>query len=188
MVDTPRFEKRFGLLDELEKGFLRTGKSGVGGDHNTTYQRTMALMQSKEAKAFDLASEPESSRAAYGPGEFAQGCLLARRLVETGVPFVEVFSPGWDTHQDNFNRVKKLSNQIDAPIAALVSDLAARGLLESTLVIWMGEFGRTPKITTKAGEAGRGHYPPRLEHRPLRRRHPGGPGHRQDRQGRRRGH
>ena len=76
-----------------------------------------------------------------------------------GVPFVEVFSPGWDTHQDNFNRVKKLSGQIDTPIAALVADLDARGLLDSTLVIWMGEFGRTPKITTKAGAAGRGHYP-----------------------------
>ncbi len=159
LVATPRFEKRYGLLEELEQGFLRTGQTNVGGDHNTTYGRTLALMQSKEAKAFDLASEPANSRTAYGDGEFAQGCLLARRLVEVGVPFVEVFSPGWDTHQDNFNRIKKLSGQIDAPIAALVADLEARGLLDSTLVIWMGEFGRTPKITTKGGPAGRGHYP-----------------------------
>jgi uncharacterized protein (DUF1501 family) len=85
--------------------------------------------------------------------------LLARRLVEVGVPFIEVFSPGWDTHQDNFSRVKKLSASIDTPIATLIADLEARGLLESTLVIWMGEFGRTPNITTKAGPAGRGHYP-----------------------------
>jgi uncharacterized protein (DUF1501 family) len=116
-------------------------------------------MQSKEAKAFDLASESAAARSAYGEGAFAQSCLLARRLVEVGVPFVEVFSPGWDTHQDNFNRIKKLSAQIDTPIAALIADLEARGLLDSTLVIWMGEFGRTPKITTKSGPAGRGHYP-----------------------------
>jgi hypothetical protein len=158
-VGATRSEKRLGLLDELERGFLRTGRTPLGDDHNTTYERTRLLMQSREAKAFDLASEPAASRAAYGDGEFAQGCLLARRLVEVGVPFVEVFSPGWDTHQDNFNRVRKLSGQIDTPIAALIADLEARGMLDSTLVIWMGEFGRTPKITSKAGEAGRGHYP-----------------------------
>ena len=145
-------------------------------------------MQSKEAKAFDLAHEPAAARSAYGEGEFAQGCLLARRLVEVGVPFVEVFSPGWDTHQDNFNRIKKLSGQIDTPIAALVADLEARGLLDSTLVIWMGEFGRTPKITTKGGAGRPRPLSPRLEHRPLRRRHPGRPVDRQDRQGRGRRH
>jgi hypothetical protein len=159
MVAEPRFARRYGLLEELETGFLRTGRTDIGSDHNTTYQRTLSLMHSKEARAFDLASEPEASRRAYGEGDFAKGCLLARRLVEVGVPYVEVVSPGWDTHQDNFYRVKKLSGQFDAPIAALVADLESRGLLESTLIIWMGEFGRTPQITAKAGPAGRGHYP-----------------------------
>jgi hypothetical protein len=158
-VSTPRFDRRVGLLEEMEHGFLRTARTDVGGDHNQTYNRTVTLMRSKEARAFDLSGESSRIRAAYGESEFGKGCLLARRLVETGVPFVEVFSPGWDTHRDNFKRVKTLSEGIDGPMAALIADLESRGLLESTLVIWMGEFGRTPRITTNAGPAGRGHYP-----------------------------
>ncbi len=80
---------------------------------STTYQRAVTLMQSKEAKAFDLSQEPASSRSTYGSGKFGEGCLLARRLVETGVPFVEVTLGGWDTHQNNFDRVKHLSQQVD---------------------------------------------------------------------------
>src|SRR5262249_29873265 len=87
------------------------------------------------------------------------GCLMARRLVEAGIPFVEVFQHGWDTHRDNFPRVKQLSAEADPAMATLISDLKDRGLLESTLVIWMGEFGRTPQITTKDGTPGRNHYP-----------------------------
>jgi uncharacterized protein (DUF1501 family) len=85
--------------------------------------------------------------------------LLARRLVETGVPFVEVNLGGWDTHQDNFDRVKRLSAQVDTPMAALIKDLKDRGLLDTTLVIWMGEFGRTPKINARGAKPGRDHYP-----------------------------
>src|SRR5205823_7064289 len=84
---------------------------------------------------------------------------LARRLVETGVSFVEVTLGGWDTHQDNFDRVKSLSGQVDPAISALVTDLKERGLLDSTLVIWMGEFGRTPKINARGAKPGRDHYP-----------------------------
>lgn len=158
-VGSGRFNRRIDLLEDMERGLLRTSRSGVGRDHNTTYQRTLTLMRSKEAQAFDLSRESEAARAAYGDSDFGRGCLMARRLVETGVPFVEVFSPGWDTHKDNFKRVKQLSGQIDTPIATLVADLHTRGLLDSTLVVWMGEFGRTPRITSNAGTAGRNHYP-----------------------------
>src|SRR5205807_7234803 len=133
--------------------------AAAANDHRTTYQRAVRLMQSKEAQAFDLEREPASGKSPYGAGKFAEGCLLARRLVETGVPFVEVTLGGWDTHQNNFERVKQLSQQVDTPISALITDLKERGLLESTLVIWMGEFGRTPKINARGDKPGRDHFP-----------------------------
>ena len=143
----------------MENAFFRDYQAASGRDHQTTYRRAVTLMQSKEAKAFDLSLEPAPSRAAYGSGTFADGCLLARRLVEVGVPFVEVTLGGWDTHQDNWTRVKRLSQQIDAPMAALLADLKQRGLLDSTLVVWMGEFGRTPRINKRGAKPGRDHYP-----------------------------
>jgi uncharacterized protein (DUF1501 family) len=93
---------------------------------------------------------------------FGQGCLLARRLVERGVPFVEVSlgtnsgGVGWDTHSDNFNGIRKLCAVLDPAWATLMKDLKSRGLLDSTLIVWMGEFGRTPRIN---GGAGRDHFP-----------------------------
>ena len=107
-------------------------------------------------EAFDLNKEPQAVREAYGTGDFASGCLMARRLVENGVPFVEVVSRGWDNHQDVFTRSKELALGVDQPMAMLVSDLKQRGLLEKTLVVWMGEFGRTPRVNPRAG---RDHYP-----------------------------
>src|SRR5258708_40131623 len=115
-------------------------------------------MRSREAKAFDLSQEPAASRAAYGGSKFGDGCLLARRLVEVGIPFVEVFQGGWDTHANNFPRVKTLSREVDPAMSTLIGDLKSRGLLDSTLVIWMGDFGRHPRITSKGGRvAGRQH-------------------------------
>ncbi len=159
LADSQHFEGRIGLLEEMEKAFYRDYKAGVGVDHQTTYQRAVTLMKSQEAKAFDLSLEPEQSKAAYGNSKFGEGCLLARRLVETGVPFVEVNLPQWDTHQDNFDRVKRLSQQADPAMSALISDLKDRGLLDTTLVVWMGEFGRTPKINSRGAKPGRDHYP-----------------------------
>jgi hypothetical protein len=159
LVSDRQFDRRIGLLEEMETAFYREqGFAGIN-DHKTNYDRAVKLMQAKEAKAFDLAAEPSSSRSKYGSGNFANGCLMARRLVEVGVPFIEVGLGGWDTHQDNFDRVKKLSGQIDQPMAALITDLQDRGLLDSTLVVWMGEFGRTPHINTKGAKPGRDHYP-----------------------------
>jgi uncharacterized protein (DUF1501 family) len=155
-----QFDKRVGLLEDLDADFARAKNAAVVNDHRTTYQRAVTLMRSKEAKAFDLSLEPAAAREAYGGSRFGDGCLLARRLVEAGVPFVEVFHGGWDTHANNFPQVKKLSQEVDPAMSALVYDLKERGLLDSTLVIWMGEFGRHPAITSKNGNsAGRQHYP-----------------------------
>jgi hypothetical protein len=159
LADATHFEGRMGLLEEMESAFYREYKAGVGVDHRTTYQRAVTLMKSEEVKAFDLAREPTRAREAYGKSRFGDGCLLARRLVEAGVPFVEVNLPGWDTHQDNFGRVKTLAGQADPAMATLASDLKDRGLLESTLVVWMGEFGRTPRINNRGAKPGRDHYP-----------------------------
>ena len=104
-------------------------------------------MQFQGSEAFDLALETKSTRETYGTGNFANGCLLARRLVERGVRFVQVYygdGQPWDTHSNHNESVKKLCKEIDQPIAALLGDLKQRGLLEETLVVWGGEFGRTP--------------------------------------------
>jgi hypothetical protein len=153
------FSDRLGLLEEMEKAFHRDYQAEAGLAHRTTYQRAVSLMKSKEAKAFDLGQEPASVRKSYGEGRFAESCLLARRLIEVGVSFVEVVLGGWDTHVDNFDRVKRLSQQVDPALSALLDDLDRRGLLDSTLVVWMGEFGRTPRINKRGARPGRDHYP-----------------------------
>ncbi|MFM7830772.1 MAG: DUF1501 domain-containing protein, partial [Planctomycetaceae bacterium] len=122
--------------------------------HLQSYERAVRMMKSSSVEAFDLEREEAAVREAYGRNPFGQGCLLARRLVERGVPFVEVSlngvaggaGPGWDTHADNFKAVGDLCGVLDPAWSALLSDLRQRGLLENTLVVWMGEFGRTPKI------------------------------------------
>ena len=104
-------------------------------------------MQTEGSKAFDLSQESELTRTSYGEGHFANGCLLARRLVERGVRFVQVYygnGQPWDTHSNHNRAVKPLAKSIDQPMAALLADLKQRGLFEDTLIIWGGEFGRTP--------------------------------------------
>jgi uncharacterized protein (DUF1501 family) len=119
-------------------------------------------MRSKASKAFELDEEPAKLRDAYGRTAFGQGCLLARRLVEHGVPFVEVSlssaegAATWDSHVQNFDAVKRLSAVLDPAWATLLTDLRSKGMLDSTLIVWMGEFGRTPKINK---DAGRDHFP-----------------------------
>ena len=115
----------------MERAFYHDYQADNINDHKTTYSRAVKMMESKEAKAFDLSLEASSSRSAYGTGKFADGVLMARRLLEVGIPFIEVTLGGWDTHQDNFDRVKKLSTTLDQPAAALVKDLKDRGMLDS---------------------------------------------------------
>ena len=155
-VGNDRFQRRLDLMKDLEEDFAAAGAKHAVAEHQSVYRGAANLITSPKLKAFDLAQEKDATRERYGRTAFGQGCLLARRLVDTGVTFVEVELNGWDTHQDNFERTKTLSEQCDKGFAALVGDLKERGRLEKTLVIWLGEFGRTPRINAQNG---RDHYP-----------------------------
>ena len=158
-VGRKQADARLGLLKGLEERFV-AGRPGVASkSHQAAYQRAVRMMRSEAVKAFELDQEPDALRDAYGRNLFGQGCLLARRLVERGVPFVEVTLGGvvagqvlgWDTHRQNFPTVQQLSEVLDAAWSTLMTALKEKGLLESTLIVWMGEFGRTPKINRTAG-------------------------------------
>ncbi len=155
-VNDKRFTRRVGLLKDLEQDFAESGGKERVKEHRAVYGSAAQMVLSPRLKAFDLSQEKDAVRDRYGRSPFGQGCLLARRLVEQGVTFVEVESNGWDTHLDNFNRTKTLAGTVDPGFAALVADLRERGRLDRTLVIWMGEFGRTPRINPRTG---RDHYP-----------------------------
>jgi hypothetical protein len=150
------FRDRVGVLKQLELGFARTSRAAAAEAHRTTLARAVQLIRSGRGKVFDLAQEPAAVRAAYGENFFGRGCLLARRLVEAGVPFVEVYAANWDGHfKIEADRARELMPLVDAGMATLITDLKDRGLLDSTLVIWMGEFGRTPRVNNLGG---RDHY------------------------------
>lgn len=147
---------RMAALDLIERGFVEQNRGQTADDHMKILKKTYNLMSSAQMKAFRVNEEPAAMREKYGNDPFGQGCLLARRLVESGVPFVEVDFGGWDNHQNIF---PTLSNQrlpiLDKAMAALVEDLEQRGLLQDTAIMWMGEFSRTPRIN---GTAGRDHW------------------------------
>ena len=142
-VSKDRLNRRLGLMKELETPLARTGAGPLVRDHQTLYEQTAQMVLSPRTRAFRLDQEPDRLRDLYGRSAFGQGCLMARRLVEAGVTFVEVQSSGWDTHGNELPALKKLIPPVDQGTAALLADLKARGLLDRTLVIWMGEFGRT---------------------------------------------
>lgn len=120
------------------------------------YEDAIRLMKSEDLKAFDLNKESKEIREEYGDNSFGQGCLLARRLIENDVRFVEVSLGGWDTHNNNFDSVSRRAGTLDQAMAALLTDLERRGLLEETLVVLATEFGRTPRINQNDG---RDHFP-----------------------------
>jgi hypothetical protein len=155
-TDTPRYNRRLGLLGNLEDDFATRGGEQAVSDHKKLYEKTKRLVLSPDVKAFEFGGESQQTISSYGNSEFGRGCLLARRLVESGVTFVEVRLGNWDTHDDNFNRVGTLAQQGDPAMGALIGDLKQRGLLDNTLVVWMGEFGRTPRGLMRGG---RDHYP-----------------------------
>jgi hypothetical protein len=158
-VDFERLNDRRHMLAMLDNWQRNVdGKAARVAEVDTYYEKAYALVTSPVAKkAFDLGSEPDKVRDAYGRTMFGQSCLMARRLVEAGVRYVTVGMPGWDTHRDNFNELKdKLLPVLDMAYSSLLQDLHDRGLSDSTLVICIGEFGRTPKINS---EAGRDHWP-----------------------------
>lgn len=162
-VTPERATSRVELLRSLQDDFVPRHPSAPVAAHATVSERALRLMKCEAARAFDLEEEPAAVREAYGKGRFGQGCLMTRRLIERGVPFVEVSlgrfgggALGWDTHRGNFQIVKDLSLQLDAAWSTLMTELAERGLLDRTTILWIGEFGRTPKINRGGG---RDHYP-----------------------------
>jgi hypothetical protein len=155
-VDDRRLDARLRFLDRLDRGFAGTRGDEVPAARRVMYGSSRRLMASPLTRAFDLSTEKEAVRERYGSDEFGQGCLMASRLAEAGVPVVEVRLGGWDTHQENFTRVPALLSRVDRGMSNLLDDLKAKGLLDSTLVVWMGEFGRTPVPNDRGG---RDHYP-----------------------------
>jgi hypothetical protein len=156
-VSHERMVRRLNMLGRVEDGFLKQGRGQAATDHKSVYAKTVRMMNSRYTRAFKLDDEPAQVRDAYGRGSFGSGCLMARKLVEQGVTFVEVALGGWDTHADAFETLsKRLMPELDKAMGALVADLSQRGLLESTMIVWMGEFGRTPRINQNAG---RDHWP-----------------------------
>jgi len=156
-------DARIALLEEQQRDFAKLHPGAVAAGHSSAYDRAVRLMRTAAAKAFNFEEEKAALRDAYGRNMFGQSCLLARRLVEQGVAFVEVNmggvnggSFGWDTHAGNFDSLKSLSGVLDPAWATLMADLKERGLLDSTLIVWMGEFGRTPRINQQNG---RDHFP-----------------------------
>lgn len=161
VVSPDVLRRRLALADRIDSQFSSAGGAKEVADKKSIYDRTARFVLSPRLETFDLEREPAALRDAYGRTNFGQGCLLARRLVEQGVSFVEVISTGdrndagWDTHNNGFRDTPYLAAEVDPAYSTLLADLADRGLLENTLVVWMGEFGRTPKIKP---DGGRDHY------------------------------
>ncbi len=173
-----RLFQRMTALDLIESQFIAQRRGSAAEDHQKILKKTLYLMTSKQMEAFKVAQEPAAVRDRYGDNNFGRGCLMARRLVEQGVPFVEVDFGGWDNHQRVFPTLKDNKLPVmDRAMSALIEDLEQRGMLQDTTLIWMGEFGRTPRIN---GNAGRDHSGARLERRPGRWRLAGRPRRRRD--------
>ena len=158
VVSEEDFSRRLTLADKLNKQFHTRYPNTDVKAYEELYREAIALMNSKDLKAFNLSEEDSETRELYGSGNFAQGCLLARRLVEHDVRFVEVQLGGWDTHYDNFTAVEGRCKEFDQAYAALLTDLEKRGKLKDTLVVVATEFGRTPTIKTEHSD-GRDHHP-----------------------------
>ncbi len=152
------FEKRLKLADAMNKQFHTQITNPGIREHSSLYDDALRLMRCEDLKAFDVKKEPTEISEMYGTSRFGQGCLLARRLVEHGVRFVQVTLGGWDTHYDNFTAVPARAKNLDDGLSALLKDLHRRGMLQDTLVAVGTEFGRTPEIITEHQD-GRDHYP-----------------------------
>jgi uncharacterized protein (DUF1501 family) len=151
-LEERRLHQRMAALDMIESNFISQRRGSAAEDHQKILRKTVNLMTSDQMEAFRVDREPAEVRERYGNTGFGRGCLMARRLVEVGVPFIEVDNGGWDNHSDIFSTLsdRKLP-ELDRAMSALVEDLAERELLEDTAIIWMGEFGRTPRINAGAG-------------------------------------
>ena len=155
-IGKEEYDHRLALLKSFNAPFQQRYDTKAVRAYRDLYDEAVTLMGSKDLAAFDLKQENEALRTAYGDSAFGQGCLLARRLVENDVRYVEVGLGGWDTHDDNFDRVSDQAAVLDRGLSTLLTDLQARGMLDETLVVLATEFGRTPSIN---GNNGRDHYP-----------------------------
>lgn len=153
-----RQRRRLALLNQQEKDFAEAGAASLVKEQSKLYQKAHLMMKSPRLKAFKFEDEPKPIQEAYGKSQLGQGLLVARRLVEVGVPFVEVRSGGWDMHNSVFKNMERRAPDVDQGLSQLLIDLKQRGLLEKTLVICMGEFGRTPKINARPPVPGRDHW------------------------------
>ena len=150
-------DQRRALLDGLDKHYADQNGASLAVEHRQTYERAIKLSRSPLAKLFEIKGDDMKKMEGYGTSGFGRACYTAKRLItQGGVRFVEIDQGGWDTHANVDKATRGLCNEIDTPFARLVEELAADGLLESTLIIWMGEFGRTPDINAGLG---RDHYP-----------------------------
>ena len=154
-AEAPIMDKRLALLHDMDHQFTETAKDSGVAAYNEFYESTLRLMKGKDLQCFDLSREPADLREKYGDNRFGQGCLLARRLIEGGVRYVEVESGGWDMHKDIEGGMEDRGGEFDTAFSALISDLDARGLLDSTMVVVATEFGRKPDFDG----SGRGHHP-----------------------------
>lgn len=155
-IDQNRVAERLQMLELIEDNFISQKRGSIALEHRKVVDKTVKLMTSQQMDAFKVSKEPQEIRDKYGNTGFGRGCLMARRLVEIGVPFIEVDLGGWDNHSDIFPTLQNQKlPELDKSMSALVDDLNARGLLDSTAIIWMGEFGRTPNIN---GNSGRDHW------------------------------
>jgi hypothetical protein len=146
-----RLDDREALLKAQNDAFRKDHDDRKVAEHQKAGERALALIRSPHIKAFDVDKEPDETRKLYGTTPFGRACLLARRLVQAGTRFVEVSLADWDTHADNFNRTKGLVDQLDPGFAALLTDLDRQSMLGETLVIWLSEFGRTPRVNPANG-------------------------------------
>lgn len=157
-VTEPDFHRRLALADVLNQNFHDKFSHPTIKEYDNLYEEAIRLMQSDDLKAFDINAEPEAIKERYGKNHFGQGCLLARRLVEHGVRYIEVTLGGWDTHYDNFTSVEARCQILDKAYATLINDLKSKGLLDKTLVVLATEFGRSPEIVQDQ-KLGRDHHP-----------------------------
>lgn len=158
-VSDERQRQRRDLLHALDTLGRTTPESPGVRALQHSEEQAYDLILGDAGKVFDLTQEPAETRDRYGRNTFGQSCLLARRLVERGVPYITINSKGWDTHKQHFQIMRRKLPELDRGLAALLEDLAGRGLLASTIVWWGGEFGRTPRVQNEAPwNGGRGHY------------------------------
>lgn len=151
-----QFRKRMALSRSFDSKFQTEFKSGLIDAYDETYKEAVRLMSSSELNVFDIKQEDEKVRQYYGENKLGQGCLLARRLVEKGVRFVEVDYGGWDHHDGLYSRLPAMASNLDNALYALTRDLHSKGMLDEVLIVLTTEFGRTPKINENGG---RDHHP-----------------------------